>query len=381
VLKVTERMHIGLYAHRLALADATGIGRYVRELVSGLAAVRGADELTVSSTREEPRPDWIPPGVRERVVPWPRRQVQAAWSLGTGPRLERAVGELDVVHLLHPFPPVRTSAPLVVTVPDLFPLERPEWFPRSERWSYRRSLELVRTRAQRIVVPSAYTADGVTHILGVPAARVEVVPHGLNGTFTDPVSDPEIGACCDRFGVARGRFAVCVGAITTRKNVVTLVRALEQLDSPAVPLLLIGGDGHGAAAVDAEIARRGGRGGAVRTGYLPDRDVAALVRGAAALVHPALAEGFGMVPLEAIAVGTPVIAARAGSIPEVVGDAGILVEHPTEPSAWAAALTELLGSEQRRDELAAAGVARAATFSWERTANTMLEIYRDAARS
>jgi glycosyltransferase involved in cell wall biosynthesis len=210
---------------------------------------------------------------------------------------------------------------------------------------------------------------------------VEVVPHGVNGTFTVPVSDGEIEACCRRFGVDPGRFAVCVGAITTRKNLITLVRAVGQLDSTEVRLLLIGGDGHGAAAVDAEIARLNGRGGAVRTGYLPDRDVAALVRGAAALLHPALAEGFGMVPLEAMAVGTPVVAARVGSIPEVVGGAGILLEPPAEPSAWAAALTEVLGSEQRRQELSAAGTSRAAAFSWSRTANTMLELYHDAARS
>ncbi len=371
-------MRIGLYAHRLAESDATGVGRYVRELVCALDDVAQDDALTLASTREPRRPAWIPRGVGVELVPWPRRPVQAVWCLGLGPRLERTVGEQEVTHLLHPFPPVRTSAPLVVTVPDLFPLQQPEWFPRSERWSYNRSLELVRARARRIVVPSAYAADGLTTLLDVPAARVEVVPHGVNGTFTDPVSDAEIEACCRRFGVDRGRFAVCVGAITTRKNLITVLRALESGD---VPLLLIGGDGHGAAAVDAEIARLDGRGRAVRTGYLPDRDVAALVRGAAALVHPALSEGFGMVPLEAMAVGTPVIAARVGSIPEVVGDAGILVEQPTEPTAWGAALTALLGSEQRRDELSAAGSERAAAFSWRRTANTMLELYRDAART
>lgn len=372
---------IGLYAHRLAESDATGVGRYVRELVCALDAVAQGDALTLASTRETARPEWIPRGIRLDVVPWPRRPVQAAWCLGLGPRLERALGELDVAHLLHPFPPVRTSAALVATVPDVFPMQRPEWFPRSERWSYRRSLDLVRARASRIVVPSAYVADGLTALLGVPAARVEVVPHGVNGTFRDPVSDAEIEACCRRFGVDPGRYAVCVGAITTRKNLITLVRALGQLDSSEVRLLLIGGDGHGAATVDAEIVRLDGFGGAVRTGYLPDRDVAALVRGAATLVHPALAEGFGMVPLEAMAVGTPVVAARVGSIPEVVGDAGILVEQPAEPSAWAAALTEVLGSEQRREELSAAGTSRAAAFSWSQTASTMLELYHDVARS
>jgi glycosyltransferase involved in cell wall biosynthesis len=380
VHQVTPGIRIGLYAHRVAASDVTGVGRYVRELVCALDGVVRADALTLVSAPEAAPPNWIPRDVQLQVVPWRRRPVQAAWCLGLGPRLEQAVGELDVVHVLHPFPPVSTYAPLVVTVPDLFPLERPEWFPHSERWCYRRSLELVRARASRIVVPSAHVADRLTALIDVPAARVEVVPHGVNGTFTEPVSDGEIETCCRRFGVDRGRFAVCVGAVTTRKNLITVVRAVSEPGSIDVPLLLIGGDGHGASAVDAEIAALDGRGRAVRTGYLPDRDVAALVRGAAALVHPALDEGFGMVPLEAMAVGTPVVAARVGSVPEVVREAGILVERPTEPSAWGAALGEVFASGRRRDELSAAGRSRAAAFSWERTAHTMLELYRDAAR-
>jgi glycosyltransferase involved in cell wall biosynthesis len=377
-------MHIGLFAHRLAQSDATGIGRYVRELVRALDEVArddGDDVLTLASTPEELPADWVPAGLQRRVVPWPRRAVQAAWCLGLGPRLERALGELDVVHLLHAFPPAATAMPLVATVHDLFPLERPEWYRRSERWTYRRSLELIQVRARRVVAPSSYVADRLTTVLGVPPERVEVVPNGVSGAFAGAVSEAEIDACCRRFGVEPGRFAVCVGAVSTRKNVIALVRALDRPGLNAVPLLLVGGDGHGAAAVNAEIARLDGRARAARTGYLPDREVAALVRGAAVLAHPALAEGFGMVPLEAMAVGTPVIAARTSSIPEVVGDTALLVDDPANPGGWADALGELIDSARRRDELARAGRRRASEFSWARTARTMRRVYEDAARS
>ncbi|HEY1593549.1 MAG TPA: glycosyltransferase family 1 protein [Solirubrobacteraceae bacterium] len=373
-------MRIGLFAHRLAQSDATGVGRYVHELVAALAAIAVDDAITVATTPEGEPTGWVPPRVRERVVPWPRRPVQLAWCLGTGPRLERALGELDVVHLLHPFPPVRCSAPLVASVHDLFPLERPDWFRRSERWTYRRSLELVVRRARRIVVPSSYAADRVSAVLQVPPARVEVVPLGLGGSFAAAVPEPEIDACCRRYGLERGGYAVSVGAVSTRKNVVALVRAAGRPDAHRLPLVLVGGDGHGAAAVDAEITRLDGRGRVVRTGYLPDRDVAALVHGAAVLAHPALAEGFGMVPLEAMAAGTPVIAARTSSIPEVVGDAARLVDAPEDPASWARALGELIDSADERRELARAGRRRAADFSWERTAQAMLGIYADAAR-
>jgi glycosyltransferase involved in cell wall biosynthesis len=132
---------------------------------------------------------------------------------------------------------------------------------------------------------------------------------------------------------------------------------------------------------EAEIARLDGTVHVHRTGYLPDAETAALVRSAAVLVHPALAEGFGLVPLEAMAAGTPVITARVASIPEVVGEAAVLVDEPDRPGAWADALMEVTGSSERRKALVAAGEARAAAFSWQRTARTMLDLYRDVARA
>src|SRR5205085_10843889 len=123
------------------------------------------------------------------------------------------------------------------------------------------------------------------------------------------------------------------------------------------------------------IARLDGKARVLRVGYLPDADAAALVRGAAVLAHPTLGEGFGFVPLEAMAAGTPVVAARTSSVPEVVGDAAILLDDPADPRAWADAVIELVGDHQRRAELAAAGKQRAAAFSWRRTAQAMLDIY------
>jgi glycosyltransferase involved in cell wall biosynthesis len=371
-------LRIGLFAHRLADRSPTGIGRYVRELVTALVHVIGPDDaLAVASAPEREPPWWVPGGVELSVLPWPRRPVQLAWTLGVGPALERGLRPVDVVHLAHAFPPAATRAPQVVTIHDLFPLERPDWYPRSERWTYRRGVALAVRRARRIVVPSSYVAGRLVALLGVPAERIQVVPHGVNGSFAEALPEHEIVQTCARFGVEPGLFAVSVGAVSARKNAAVLVRAFGQA---RVPLLMIGADGHGASDVTSEIARLDGRGQVFRTGYLTDRETAALVQAAAVLVHPALAEGFGMVPLEAMAVGTPVVAARTGALPEVVGEAGILVDRSHEPGAWAAALEEVLGSDARRAELAAACARQAESFSWERTAKTMLEIYRDAAR-
>jgi alpha-1,3-rhamnosyl/mannosyltransferase len=374
-------LRIGLFAHRLAGRRPTGVGRYFRELVRALDRVAcHGERLIVASTREAEEASWIPPGVLRRVVPGPRRPVQLAWCLGTGPRLERSLGALDVTHLLQPFPPVRTASPQVVTVHDLFPVEHPEWYRWRDRWTYERSFALLVRRASRVVVPSDYVARRVIGVLGIDPARVVVVPLGVSGVFSAPHGAQATADVCRRFGLSPGAYAVCLGAVSTRKNVVTLVRAAASLPSPGVPLVMIGPDGHGSEEVDAEIARANGPARLVRTGYLPDRDTAALIRGAAVLVHPALGEGFGFVPLEAMAAGTPVIAARTSSVPEIVGEAAVLVDEPTDPAAWARAVTELVQDDGRRAALTAAGAERVERFSWEETARRMIEVYTGAAR-
>lgn len=373
-------IRVCLFAHRAAEPHPTGVGRYLRELASALAEIVGeGDSLVLASTREPSHADWLPSEIESRVLPWPRGAVQAAWCLGTGPHLERNLGRLDAVHLMAPFPPVRVRAAQIVTVHDVFPFEHPEWYPRSEPWVFRRCMALARRRASRLVVPSGYVAGRVESVLGVRPERIEVVPEGVSGTFVGSVPDRETGAICAGFGVAPGRFAICIGAISIRKNQLALVRAMAQLPDAEFALVLVGPDGHGAETVTAELARGDGRNRVIRAGYLSEPDMAALVRAAAAVVHPALAEGFGLVPLEAMAAGTPVIAARSGSIPEVVGEAAVLVDEPEDPSAWAIALGEVIDSADRRSSLAAAGRRQAARFSWQRSAQRMLELYRHTA--
>lgn len=374
-------LRIGLFAHRLAGRHPTGIGRYFRELVGALDAAAAGEGLLVSSTREPGDATWVPSRVHRSVLPWPRRPVQLAWSLGTGPRLERSLGPLSVVHLLQPFPPVRTRAPQLVTVHDLFPLEYPSWYSSTERWTFRRSIDLLLGREAMIVVPSAYVAERVNDFLKIEPSRVRVVPLGVSGAFTAACPESIILQVCRRFGVLPGQFAVSVGAVSTRKNMVALVRALAELAGAGPPLVMIGPDAQGSSEVDAEIARLDGRGRVIRTGFISDGDAAALVQGATVLVHPALGEGFGFVPLEAMAVGTPVIASRISSVPEVVGDAAVLVDEPTEPTSWAQALTELIADEDRRLALARAGEERAAQFSWGQTARLMLDLYRELAHA
>jgi glycosyltransferase involved in cell wall biosynthesis len=376
-----ERMRVGVFAHRLSQRHPTGIGRYIQELVCALAELTDQrSDFVVASTREPKAAGWVPNAVETRVLPWPRRPVQTTWCLGLGPRLERSVGHLDVVHLMQPFPPVKTDAPQLVTVHDLFPLEHPGWYRRSERWTYRRSMTLLLERAERIVVPSEYVANRLTAMLDVPPTQIEVIPLGVSGVFGRGLAQEAIDAACARFAVAPGSYAVCVGGVSTRKNLVPLVRAFAHLPGDErIPLVMIGPDGHGVGAVDAEIAKLDGGAQVTRTGFLHDSEAAALVGGAAVLVHPALGEGFGFVPLEAMTLGTPVIAAAVSSIPEVAGEAAILVDAPSEPAAWASALSRLLRDPKKRAAMTSSGQQRAAKFSWQRSARRLLDVYAEVA--
>lgn len=372
-------IRVGLFAHRLAQPEPTGVGRVTRELL--LALCRALDTRTrvvAASTREREPIEWVPEPIETRVPAWPRRIVQLSWCLRAGPQLERSLGHLDVAQLIQPFPPVRSAAPQVAVIHDLFPVECPEWYPGAAGWSLRRSIPLAVRRARRLVVPSRYVASRLEATYGVDASRIEVIPWGISRTFAATCCPERIAAQCARFGVAPGSFVACIGAVTARKNVLTLARAFRRVPS-GVSLLLIGPSGPGSEEVDAAIEAADLRGRAIRTGFLSDEQTAALLRGALMLAHPALAEGFGFVPLEAMAAGTPVLAAAAGSLPEVLGSAAELIENPLSESAWAEAIVSLLEVPERRRELVEAGLERAATFRWSRAAEAILDLWREVA--
>ncbi len=213
---------------------------------------------------------------------------------------------------------------------DLFPLEHPEWHSAREIWTYRRSFDQLRRREARFVVPSEWVAERVVAQLDIETSLVQVVPLGVSGVFASRRSEGELAGVCARFGVQPGSMW-SAWRVSTRKNVITIVRAAAELAEPQADVMMIGPDGPGAAEVDAEIAGLDGRARVVRTGYLPDQETAALVQAAGVLVHPALGEGFGFVPLEAMAAGTPVIAARVSAVPEVTGEAALPGRQPHGP--------------------------------------------------
>ena len=356
----------------------TGIGRYVDRLTRALASrAEPGWRYDVSAPSERGRPAWLPPGVGYRPVPGPRKGLHVAWTLTGRPRLERAVGPFDLVHVLHPSFPVPTERPSVVSIMDLMLLEHPEWYERGELWGFRRCVDRLAAGSGPVITISSDVADRLVQRVGVARERITVVHLAVGDEFRHPAPGAEVERVCASLDVRPGAFLLAVGNLSTRKNLHTLVRALVDVDDPQVPLVLAGRPGRGAAEVEGEIGRHGLGDRVRRAGFVPDVDLPALVQASLALVHPAVDEGFGLPPLEAMAAGTPVIAARAGSIPEVVGDAAVLVE-PLDSPAWTEAINLVVGDEERRAAMSAAGRSQAASFTWERVAEQTVAVHRAA---
>jgi glycosyltransferase involved in cell wall biosynthesis len=236
-------------------------------------------------------------------------------------------------------------------------------------------------RAARVIAVSAHTASDVVARLGVPPERVAVVPNAVGEEFR-PEPDARVLA---EFRAAKGlpeRFVLFVGTLEPRKNVAGLLRAFARVAAaePEVPLVIAGGKGWLYDEIFA-LHKQLGLGDRVRfTGYAAAEELPRLYAAATVFVYPSFYEGFGLPPLEAMACGTPVVASNASSLPEVVGEAGLTVD-PRDEGALAAALLLLLRDPDRRAALRAAGLARAAGFSWARTVRETRAVYESAGGS
>lgn len=277
----------------------------------------------------------------------------------------RAWRAAKLVHLigLDLPPPPRPS--FVATIHDLAALRfddeghAPPW------------LEQVAGRAHRIVTPSRFTAGELTEHLGVAPERIRVIPNGPGQpvcSSTDPLAQHQLAA----LGL-RDPFVLRTGGFTTRKNVALLLEAWPEVHRRTGAQLALAGPPQ--AARVSQLAAAPSLDGVVVLDYLPAASMPGLLRAARALVSTSTYEGFGLPPLEAMAAGTPVVAVRAPFVEEVCGEAAVLVDP--HPVALAEALVRTLDDEPLRARLAAAGLRRAAAFTWPAAASALIDVYRE----
>jgi glycosyltransferase involved in cell wall biosynthesis len=290
------------------------------------------------------------------------------------PRLPEALRACDLVHATNhaAIPPAASRQALVVTVHDVAFDVFPAAFPTSWRWLYRVGVRAAARRADVIVTPSRATASDLEQRHGVDPSLVRVTP--LASSLPTTSEDP--AATLAAFGIDPP-FILCPATLEPRKNQVRLIRAYRQVASDVPHVLVLSGpDGWGIDAVATEIAR-GGPGRVIRTGFVGDAQLDALLRAADLVAYPSLYEGFGLPVIEAMTRGVPVLASTTPAIAETAGDAAMLVE-PEDVAAIAEGLAQVLTDRSLHGDLVAKSMARAAEFSWAATARATLDVYRDA---
>jgi glycosyltransferase involved in cell wall biosynthesis len=352
-----------------------GAGVYTIAIARGLAARDDVDLVLLTRRADTERWPAIAPGAELHALAPNRRPARLVWEQAAGPGIARRLRP-DVWHAPHYTMPLRSKIPTVVAIHDLTFFDHPEWHERSKVVYFRRMMTAAAARADAIITGSHDAADRLRARLR-PSAEIVVIHHGVDHErFASGADEAADRAALARHGISAPYIAFA-STIETRKDVPTLVRAFARIAAarPDVRLVLAGGDGWGVAEARAAIASSGVATRVLRPGYLDDATLAALFRRAAAVAYPSLAEGFGMPALEALASGAPLVTTSGSSLDEIVGDAALLVP-PADAPALAAALARLLEDEALAKRLRAAGPTRAATFTWERSIDAHVEVYR-----
>ena len=286
----------------------------------------------------------------------------------------------DVLHVPGGTPgPIVSPVKVVMTVHDLAPTRHPEWLPHAwSRWYWGRLVPLAARRAHAVLVPSAATKRDVVALAGIPEVRVHVTPWGVPLDLDGGVDWATPAEVRTTYRLP-DLYVLYIGTIDRRKDYRTLLGALRHLD-PRVHLVVAGTLIAGRTDFVETVAGLGLDQRVMLPGYVPDRDLPALYRGAAVFVYPSLYEGFGLPVLEAMACGAPVVTYRTTALPEVAGDGARLLDPPVTPEALAAEIRAVMEDSGLRQELRARGLAQARRFDWRTTARLTVEAYEAVSR-
>ena len=369
-------MRVLYYSDALAKRRRYGLGRYAEELADALHSVAPDVTLAPAAARVEKDP---PAGLT--VLPVGRRPLAGLWGALPVPRAEwladRRAGRFDVLHNVDMAYPVPTRRPEVVTVHDLGPLTHPEWFSRSRPRLKRAAVARARDHADAIVCVSQATADALVGLAGERVAdRVRVIHEGVGPFFFCPPAPADLDGLAGLPPDDAPFFLWTGSKLNPRKNLDRIVAGFERA-ARHIPhhFVLAGGVGWDAEAVLETLRRSPVADRIHRTGFVSDAQLRALYRRATGFLYVSRLEGFGLPILEAMAAGGAVVTSSVSSMPEVAGDAALLVD-PLDVDAIADATVRLATDADLARDLRVRGAARARTFSWERCARAVAEVYR-----
>jgi glycosyltransferase involved in cell wall biosynthesis len=362
------RLRIGVDAHAIGERQ-TGNERFMANLIPALREACD-HELFLYFTEAQARDEW---------AAMPRTQVRLLRPAHPAVRIpfvlpwRAARDDLDVLLVQYSGPPV-TTRPVVTVVHDVAFQLFPQFFTPAQRIWMRRTIPFTLRRAAGVISVSKFTKDEIVRVFGVPPERITVAHNGVDPIFADPTA---------RASPLEPPFLLSVGNLQPRKNLSTLIdafaRALELRPDLPERLVIVGKEVQDVETIhrQAEELRRRGR--VIFTGYLEDQQLVGLLQHATAFAYPSVYEGFGLPPVEAMAVGVPALVSDIPVMREIVGDAALRLP-PRDVEAWAEAILEVTSDEALRSRMIELGRARVELYTWERCARQVLSALEEARR-
>jgi glycosyltransferase involved in cell wall biosynthesis len=353
-----------------------GIGMYSERL---LGRLRSSDTISVETFEFAHKHHLI--GKND----WGNYQLQSAFSWATGMVFPVAnfkiPREVDVVHSTDHFIPKVSKRPLVATIHDAIPLSNPEGVRYNLKGLRHTIFRKAASWPQKVITVSEYSKREIVKWFGISEDKITVTPLGVDEKWHTAVPSEDLARVKAKYGLPE-RFFLFVGTLQPRKNVRRIIDAHKSLPPQLrreVPLIIAGRHGW---MCDAEVAElQSCQDGKLRwLQYVPSEDLLPIFKHAAALVWPSLNEGFGLPVLEAYAAGLPVVTSNTTSLPEVAGDAALLV-HPENTGEIADAMRHMANDDALRSDLRTRGQSRAKQFTWDRTARLTIDVYRKAIES
>ncbi len=369
-------MRIGIDATALP-AQPVGVGNYIIQFVKALAKMDIDYELIVFAQKGKRDLFDIPndENLHWVIVPDKSPMYRLIWEQTTFPRLVHRA-EVDLLHSLHYTQPVRLGCPSIVTIHDMTFFLFPDLHTRSKRLFFPFAIRSSVRRADALIAISESTRQDSIRLLGVSPQKVFTTQLGITDEFR-VVKDNELLAKVRKKYDLPEEFVLYVGLVEPRKNIPFLIRAYKSLADEGIKhnLVIVGRIGWMYQEVFKQIEELGLEGRVQFTGYLPQDDLPMVYNLASLFVYPTKYEGFGLPALEAMACGTPVVTTAISSLPEIVGDAGMLIP-PGDEQALASAMAEVLHDSTLFNQLRTRGLQRSEHFTWERTAQQTLKVYQ-----
>jgi glycosyltransferase involved in cell wall biosynthesis len=359
------------------LKEKTGVGNYVYNLIKWLGNIDSVNEYSIflNSFKGSFNANIKYQNFKIKRFRIPGKILMLSWGYLKFPPIDLLTGKFDIFHSTNFIIPPKKEGKIIITIHDLYFMKYPENTELFGGRYFKRFLPSNINKVDKIIAVSRSTKRDIINILGVNEDKIEVIYEGVDNIFK-PINDRvKVLKIKDRYSLP-DKFILFVGSIEPRKNILSLIKSFSLIRSKIEhKLVVVGSKGWGYKNIFDAIDSLNLRKSVMFTGYVPEYDLPYIYNASDLFVFPSFYEGFGLPVLEAMACGIPVIASNRSSIPEIIGDSGIVID-PDNIHELKDAMLNLLNNDELKKRLIDKGIKRASMFSWEKTAYNTLDLYK-----